>query len=510
MFVLPTFENAKLKRVPWATIIIIVCCSWVFFVLQHNENNQFKDLIMKYGQNGYFDYEVQIFNHFQESQPEEDRIYLKDSEHVGDLPEQREGDAYVEWMNYHISVWNYINGDLKYQQALKNNTLKLPVTIDPNQWLELRDSYLYELNKIVSIKYAFKTAWPTLLTAFTSTFIHGDLYHLLGNMVFLFIVGTILEAAIGSWLFLVTYLVCGIGCSYLTIPFQGPSTIGSIGASGAISAVMGTYSVLLGRTMVPAFVSFGFYFTNMRVPALSLILFWMGKEILYEILYPDSRVNYMAHLSGFIIGGGFGIVFKFFKGNEAKKLFEVKEETTEKNIDSLIARSVECLRNLEPEEARKCLNSALWIRKDDLTALQQLFIVELQIGEDQSLKRTAIKLLGLQLNDPALQEKALSNYTEYINKCQEPLTDQLLVDLARVAVKQKNLELAKSLFKQIQQFESKPDNYPSLLLQLAEFYLLKNEVKRANQTAIDLIKKYPESNEAREVKVIFAAWRKAY
>lgn len=509
MFILPTFENAKVKRVPWLTIFIIVCCSWVFFVFQHNEKRDFDRLIIDYGKNGYFDLAVEVFNGFQETLPEGERSHLESHEDDGVFPEGKENQAHKVWFRYYINVWQKTTYDVGFQTGLRNNTITLPDTVDPMKWDELRTSYEDALDNIFRIKNAFRTAWPTLTTAFWSTFIHGDLYHLLGNMVFLFIVGAILEAVLGSWLFLLTYLVCALGCSYLTIPLHGPSAIGSIGASGAISAVMGAYSVVMGRTMVPAFVSLGIYFTNIKVPAVLLIVFWMGKEIIYDFLYPHSQVNYLAHLAGFIIGGGFGVVFKLVKGKAAKQLFESEQEDTDKRIDALLASSVELLRNLEPEKARQRLINALRIKKDDSNTLQQLFIVDLQIGEKQNLKRTAVKLLRLQVEDPALNAQNLSNYSEYIGKSGPPLPADILAALARIAIKKQNLHIAKTIINQLQEAETKAENHAELLLLFADFYLNLKQMKLANQIAIDLIKTYPDSREAREVRTLFASWRKA-
>ena len=146
--------------------------------------------------------------------------------------------------------------------------------------------------------------FPTL---FTSLFLHGGWLHLLGNMLYLWIFGDNVEDSMGPFRFLFFYLLCGLIATFTHIYFSPSSRIPTIGASGAISGVLGGYLVLFPRahilTLVPVF-----YFIRMiHLPAYFLLTFW----ILFQLFsgfssLPGSEasggVAWFAHIGGFFSG----------------------------------------------------------------------------------------------------------------------------------------------------------------------------------------------------------------
>ncbi|GMX58540.1 MAG: rhomboid family intramembrane serine protease [Candidatus Microsyncoccus archaeolyticus] len=137
-----------------------------------------------------------------------------------------------------------------------------------------------------------------IYTIFTSLFLHGNIVHLLGNMLFLWVFGKNIEARIGSIKFLIFYFLCGI-FSILTYAIVEKTGL-LIGASGAISGILGAYLVLFPRNKIRTIVPIVFFWTIASVPAFVFIVIWFLIQLLS--LGSSDMVAYSAHVGGFIAG----------------------------------------------------------------------------------------------------------------------------------------------------------------------------------------------------------------
>lgn len=143
-----------------------------------------------------------------------------------------------------------------------------------------------------------------LQTLVTSMFLHGGILHLLGNMWYLYIFGDNVEDRLGRLQYLAVYLVSGLFGSLLHILVSPHSAIPTIGASGAISGVMGAYLVLFPRARVLTLVPILFFLRFLYLPASLLLGFWILMQLLYGCsAAPGSGgVAYFAHIGGFAVG----------------------------------------------------------------------------------------------------------------------------------------------------------------------------------------------------------------
>ncbi len=141
---------------------------------------------------------------------------------------------------------------------------------------------------------------------FTSMFLHGSWMHLIGNMWFLWIFGDNVEDSMGHLRFVVFYLVGGVAAALLQVVVSPASGIPMVGASGAISGVMGGYLVLYPRVRVFALVPIGFIFTSIALPAWTMILYWAALQFVSGLsgLLAAERggVAFWAHIGGFAAG----------------------------------------------------------------------------------------------------------------------------------------------------------------------------------------------------------------
>jgi len=144
-----------------------------------------------------------------------------------------------------------------------------------------------------------------LYTLVTCMFMHADWWHLLGNMLFLFIFGDNVEDIFGHGGYLVFYVVCGVSAAFahiaslsLGLTYPADPTIGVVGASGAISGVLGAYLVLFPKAKILTWVA---YFI-LPIPAILFLGFWFLLQWLYGSFEVGSPVAYWAHIGGFITG----------------------------------------------------------------------------------------------------------------------------------------------------------------------------------------------------------------
>ena len=147
----------------------------------------------------------------------------------------------------------------------------------------------------------------------TSMFLHGGWLHLIGNMWFLWLFGNNVEDSMGSLRYLVFYLLTGLAAAAAQTIVNPNSAIPMVGASGAISGVMGAYVVLYPRVRVHMIIFLGFFITRAAVPAFLMLGYWFLLQLLGGIpTLGDEKggVAFWAHAGGFIAGALLVFVFK--------------------------------------------------------------------------------------------------------------------------------------------------------------------------------------------------------
>ncbi len=158
-------------------------------------------------------------------------------------------------------------------------------------------------------EFVLKGDYVTLLT---SMFMHGGIAHLIGNMVFLYIFGDNIEDRFGHFKYLLLYLFWGF-LAGLTHTFYAVETgsgfIPAVGASGAISGVLGAYLVLFPKAKIVTVIT-TFFLTTVRIPAIAYIPFWFILQVIFSLSGSQGGVAYLAHIGGFVAGLGMTYFFK--------------------------------------------------------------------------------------------------------------------------------------------------------------------------------------------------------
>jgi len=174
---------------------------------------------------------------------------------------------------------------------------------DLSQLITMRFGVIpYEIAHMVDLRP--EISFPVPLTLITSQFLHGGLFHLGGNMLYLWIFGNNIEDIMGHVKFLIFYLICGVVAGTVQVVSSPDSTIPTIGASGAISGVLGAYLIRFPRARVLVVFWFLFFIRLIYVPALIVLGFWIFLQVVSALGAPAGQggVAWYAHIGGFAAG----------------------------------------------------------------------------------------------------------------------------------------------------------------------------------------------------------------
>jgi membrane associated rhomboid family serine protease len=225
-----------------------------------------------------------------------------------DLPTLRPAIVTVVLIALNILVWLLIQGaggEVAMEQSVCRLGLipgRLFGTVPPGAVIQLGPGMACEVGVF--------PAWATL---FSSMFLHGGWMHLAGNLLFLWVFGNNIEDSTGRIRYLVFYLACGIAAGLTQALLSPASRIPMVGASGAISGVMGAYIVLHPRARVHMLIFLGIWITTIRVPAYLMLGYWFLLQVLGGVPGLGKEVGgtaFLAHVGGFVAGAVLILLFR--------------------------------------------------------------------------------------------------------------------------------------------------------------------------------------------------------
>lgn len=298
MIIVPTEKQFDWQHAPLVLFCIVLLNIFTYFLYQSGDNSIAVTTITDYQDRGYAEKEWPLFEKYLTSTGELDTL----SEYRQLVDENYEEEVAVQ-MLLRQDFYNYLQEHA--QEIFSHEDLSL--------W-EVQRAYIQkDFNSLSSIAHGLSAKYFKLSALITHQFLHGDTMHLLGNMFFLIICGFAVEAAIGHWRFLLFYLVSGIGAGLAQVVADMNSMTPLVGASGAISGVMAMYLAIFRLRKIEFFYWVFFLVGYIRAPALLILPFYIGKELMDFYTNPDSNVAFLAHAGGFVCGGaliGLSLLFK--------------------------------------------------------------------------------------------------------------------------------------------------------------------------------------------------------
>ena len=238
MLIIPITGKISKRNPPLITIAIILVNCFVYFALQSDDGELYSRAMEFYFESGLGKIEASRYQAYLKAAPgERDSILTQ-----GELDE----DAVMR-------LWTNMQQDDVFTKRLINDEIITPTDQEYVEWKGLRKKYEGMISETMTQKYGYKSAEKSIITPFTYMFLHGGFMHLLGNMIFLWLVGCVLELGCGRVFYTSLYLLTGILSALLFGLVYADSQTPLVGASGAISGLMGAYTVVYGKKKIKVF-----------------------------------------------------------------------------------------------------------------------------------------------------------------------------------------------------------------------------------------------------------------
>ncbi|NDY42945.1 rhomboid family intramembrane serine protease, partial [Dissulfurirhabdus thermomarina] len=378
MLLLPVLRDTGRRHRPLATLAILLANCLVFVLFQLGDGKRYRQAESFYLESGLARMEAPLYLRYLEERGDRPPI-------PGKTPPDRLSEPDL------LRLHRAMEADADFLERLEAGRLRPAPARGWPEWRRLRQRYTALRARVTSWRFGFRPAAATPLTAVTYMFLHGGFWHLIGNMVFLWLVGTALEGGCGRPFYAALYLLGGLAAAGLFWAAYPRSPMPLIGASGAVAGLMGAFAVLYGRRRIPVFYSLGFYFGTATVPALALFPAWVGNEIAQLALGGDTHVAYAAHVGGLAGGALLGLLDRRLLHRSDPEAFEPPPEDP---VPALYEAALVKVRRLDLAGARPILEEILAHEPDHVGALRQLFLVDRETPRDPRFARTAGRLLA--------------------------------------------------------------------------------------------------------------------
>ena len=243
-------------------------------------------------------------------------------------------------------------------------------------------------------------------------FMHADWGHLIGNMIVLLVVGFVVEQVLGGWLFLVFYLLGGLGAAAAFCAFNPASAIPLLGASGAVSGVSGMYAAIFGLRRINFFYFAWVYFDYVKAPALLLLAVWLANEIFQQLVNVQSHVAYIAHIGGLVTGAAL-IGLARLAGVPRIRNF-LAEMTAFETDQERFQRAMTLAESWQLDEAGAILDELTARRPDDYELLTEAYKVAKLAPDSPHYHNVAGRILALPAGNRAALETITETFREYL------------------------------------------------------------------------------------------------
>jgi membrane associated rhomboid family serine protease len=444
-------ENLRGRRWPYVTIAIIVLNFLVFFFTIGPMNREQARI-------GTAQLHILLFNaRFPDAEMTPEALHMVSafkSEHAPVYAElaSKDRDVFDSWDAQQLSTdWSPADAQsemnelcAQFDQARKNSIM----------W-----------------NFAFHPYHPTPWSYITANFLHAGWLHIIFNMWFFWLAGTILEDAWGRLVYPIFYLICGVAALICHAIIYPGSMVPVVGASGAIAGMMGAFLARFPRTKIKLMWIWFFGLTRYKfyVPAYIILPLWLGIQLFWGMMAGSSSgVAYWAHVGGFALGM-VGAVILRATGIE-HKMDEAIEAKVSWTPDPHLASATEWLGENKPDFAIAELQQQLKDHPDSGDALELLLKAQEKLQDFGGMKETLANLCRhyVAVNDaPA----ALSHYEQYVNLGGERLPRGVWLQICRYFEAEHDWERAATEYQKYAEANAQERSAVPALVSAAQIYL---------------------------------------
>lgn len=484
LLLLPLDRKIDWKKPPLATLALVLANCFIFFFIQGSDDERWRAAADHYFSTALPKLELPAYIDELEQRGETELVTAA-REALG----KDAVDARAWWLLVAMQ------GDREFVSKLARQAI---ITVDHPQfeaWKVARSEFELRYQRIVTPAYAFHYGEP--VTYLTSMFLHGSFMHLLGNMVFLLIVGFTVERILGSGQFLVSYLIGGLLAVGLWAVVHGD--LGLLGASGAISAVMGMYSILFGLRKIRFFYLVLFYFDFVKAPALILLPLWLANEF-YGLYAGYEGIGYIAHIGGF--AGGALTAFVQTRILHTADVDYLEKPAREEQRARGYEQAMNLMGALKFDQAKTILFDLLRQNPTDGTVLSQLYAITRARPESDEYHGVAMRILELDTEDPAtlrLMNDTFSDYSEQAKPAMR-LVPEALAGLAKRFARGAHIAMAERIVLFLIRKLPTLAPLPDALFDLTEGFRRNRQEKKYQQYLRMLVQNYPNSDAAQRAR----------
>jgi len=349
----------------------------------------------------------------------------------------------------HAAQWKHVQDP--YRDIIDAYDARIKMMEDTSKLQDEADSLNQQLVQLsatsITEHYAFVPAHPSPISYLTANFLHGGIMHLVGNMWFLWLAGFVLEDLWGRWLYSAFYLVAGAAA----LQFYGWTNTGSItptlGASGAVAALMGAFLVRLPKMKIQMAWLFWFRIYRFWAPAYWLLPLWLFGEIFYGTLFGSmSGVAHWAHVGGFLFGAVAAVAIQH-SGLEQKANKAIEEKLGWSNDPELELASSN-MEHGQLADAIAHLNAYVAKKPNSVDAWNMLRQIYTRQNDMKSYLEATVKSCALHLRAHEV-EAAFQDYAEFVDNGGGKMPAATWLELCKGAEEKQEFERALTEYQQL-------------------------------------------------------------
>jgi membrane associated rhomboid family serine protease len=488
MLLIPLTGKNTWKNPPLVTICLILINILVFFIFQSNDTNRQVAAEKYYFESGLAEVElvkyIDYLNNGGENQtsfPDIDRL-------------KEEKIIKLHWQ---------MRRDKRFLSLLRRDEIVTPQDPEYTEWKAHREGYENLLSKVITNTYGFTPGAPSFITIITYMFLHGSFGHLIGNMIFLWLCGCMLEMGTSRLLYSLTYLTTGVFAAAFFWIFNLNSMIPLVGASGAIAGLMGAFSLLFGRKKIRIFFSLGFYFNYVKAPAILLLPLWIGNEIYQLFFSGESSVAYIAHIGGLISGAAISLAnLKWIRAVNIDPL----EDETEDMISTLVEKALTHVEKLEMDKGSKLLEDALAMDPKNKTVMVHLYNVRKLSPTSPDFHSISRKLISHLIQTTDNAENIMKTFTEYKNLAGgAKLPPDLFLKLCTLFIDTGKIKNAEGILARLLEKRPELPGLSTAVFKLAQGYKTTGFPQKHEKCLKIICSKFPGTAEAAMAKEVLSS-----
>lgn len=375
----------------------------------------------------------------------------------------------------HPDEWKHVQSP--YRDVIDSFDARIKMMDDTSKLQGEMDSLnaqLAELSKTSILEhYTFIPAHPTPISYLTANFLHTGWMHLIGNMWFLWLAGFVLEDTWGRWIYSAFYLIAGAAALQFWAWTNPGSITPTLGASGAVAALMGAFLVRFPKMKIEMGWLFFFKIYRFKAAAYWLLPLWLFGEVFYGALSGSTGVAHWAHVGGFLFGAIAAVVIQH-TGLE-KKANAAIEEKLAWNNDAELEQASDMMEHGQLPDALTVLNNYVATKPNSLDAWTMLRQIYLRQNDNKNYLEATVKTCSLRLRAHEV-EAAFQDYGDFTTSGGTKLPAAAWLELCKGAEEIQNFDRAFEEYKNLA--KAYPTDRQSLTAQLSAARLC---LKRLNR-----------------------------